>query len=119
VKITIALPIILSNAKKNVGLVVIAEELTVDICIRINAPRNVLHVQSAKYGIVQRCIQVLEPGVVLIKKIVQIRLVNVCIHPNVTNYSAQLELIVMILHVDSIIHLNDRLYVMSQKLVQI
>jgi hypothetical protein len=72
VKIITAMPLILSNEKRNVERVMIAKGVTVDSYILIHSPRNVLCVQRANNGIVQRCIQVLELGYVLIKKTVRI-----------------------------------------------
>ncbi len=113
VKITNALQIILSNEKGNVVMVIVAKQVTVNDYIQIRAPKNVIYVQNAKNGIVQRYIHVPELDLVLIKKTVQIWLVCIYIHQNAPNYSVRLELIVVIFPVNSIIHLNDQQYVIN------
>jgi hypothetical protein len=114
VRITNALPIILSNGKRNVGMLIIAKIVIVNFYIPIRALKNVLCVQDAKNGIVQRHIHILELDFVLTKKNVQIWLVCVYIHQNAPNYYVRLELIVVISPANLIIHLSDQQDVIKQ-----
>jgi hypothetical protein len=72
VKITNALPIILSNGQGNVVMIMIAKLVIVNFYIPIHALKNVLYVPNAKNGIVQRYIHIFELDFVPTKKNVQI-----------------------------------------------
>jgi hypothetical protein len=79
VKITNVLQIILSKEKGNVVMVIVAKQVTVNDYIQIHAPKNVIYVQNAKNGIVQKYIHVPELDLVLIKKTTN--LACLCLHP--------------------------------------
>jgi hypothetical protein len=70
VKIMDVLPIIRTNENRNVEMMEIAKIVTVYFYIPIRVLRNVSCVKCARNGIVQSCIHILDPDLVLMKKTV-------------------------------------------------